>query len=139
MIPPPIVKVVDASRAVVRARKELDAARKSGELNERGIKRLSEKLRAEVKRMVAAVDALEALIKQSARNRPSAKNIPWASIFNAASGFVGLVAKAKAGDPAVMGDAARWAAEHGPGDWSGTRPDKKSKNDVIDGEFEEVE
>lgn len=146
MIPPPVVAVVEAARKVVRARRTLELAVAGGEMNDVGLDRLRKALRAEIKKLVATVDALERDIERATKARlvrgaRPGQPVPWASIFDAGAKFVGLVAKVKAGDRTAVGDAARFVRDHGPGagePMRGPGGRRAGADDIIDGEFTEV-
>jgi hypothetical protein len=145
MIPRPVVAVVEAARRVIHARKALRVAVESKEMNDAGLERLRKALRAAIKALESAVAALELDIERAtkaklARGGGPRVAVPWASIFDAAGKFAGLVAKVQAGDRSAVGDAARFVGEHGPGAGQPLRGPggRQNEDDVIDGEFTEV-
>jgi hypothetical protein len=140
MIPRPVVTVVEAARRVVYARKALKLAVEK----EKPTEALRKTLRAAIKALYAAITALELDIERATKARaarvakPGAA-VPWASIFDAAGKFAGLVSKVQAGDRSAVADAARFVGEHGPGAGGPMRgPGGRSADDIIDGEFTET-
>lgn len=130
-IPPPVLAVTEIAREVVHAREALEEGRKSGELSEAGIEKRRLALRTAIKKLVAAVKALEAdLARLAKRPRPKASSIDWSGMAKAGIAFADLVATVNAGahGTEVTRKTADFIGTHGPG----------GKGDIIDAEFEDV-
>jgi hypothetical protein len=129
MIPKPIVAVTEAARRVVAVRKELQAAKKSGEVNEAGIARRQKELQRALNDLSKHVALLEQQI-EAAKVRHRGSALPWAKLFQFASDVVSLSKKVKDGVGAkeTIGAASRFVHKHG----AGARDDDE---DIVDGEL----
>lgn len=133
MLPKPIIAVVESARRVVAIRKDLAAARKSGEVNEVGLERRAKALRKALDALSVDVAVVEKQI-EDAKLRRKGSALPWAGLLKAATEFMAMANKIKSTgkvDGATAAEASRWAARHGVG---GTRP---KDEDIVDGELVE--
>lgn len=123
-LPAPIVAVVEAARRVVHVRRDLDHAKKSGEVSEKGVARRREDLNRALTVLDKSVMVIEKQLEE-ARMRRRGTAVPWASVFRAGAELVSLLGRAKAGEN-VTKDAASWAGRHAVGG---------KDDDIIDGEL----